>query len=205
MRKALVESGIADDNVRECTVKLKTEFKETTLYLHGVVFANERKGYVAPETNDHFSDSIISHTFRVELPKRQMKSDTIFERIVSDSGSNKYGTLTMRSLGAHVIRAALNSNPEFSFRHIKQAFPPLVSIEEFITSRKFLAALNIDIVGTDIALENLSQSQKLLVAQQVLKQLAPMISRNSALMRERVNLHLAISRACSKTIPLNSA
>lgn len=175
LRKALIESGIADDNVRECTVKLKPEFKETPLYLHGVVFANERKGYTAPETNDSFSESIISHTFRVELPKRQMKSDTIFERIVSDSGSNKYGTLTMRSLGSHVVRAALNSNPEFSFRHIKQAFPPLVSIEEFITSHKFLAALNIDIVGTDVTLENLNQSQKLLVAQQVLKQLAPMI------------------------------
>lgn len=175
LRKALIDSGIANDNLRECTLKLKPAFKETALYLHGVVFTNERKGYTAPESNDSFSESVISHTFRVELPKRQMKSDTIFERIVSDSGLNKYGTLTMRSLGAHVVRAALNSNPEFSFRHIKQAFPPLASIEEFITSHKFLSALKIDIAGGDITLENLSQSQKLFVAQQVLKQLSPMI------------------------------
>ena len=175
LRKALIESGIADDNFKEVTVRLKPEFKETSLYRHGIVFANERIDYTAPKTNDSFPENVLTHTFKVELPRNSMKSDTIFDGIVTDSGSNRYDSTTMRQLGAHVIRAAINSNKDYSFRHLKQAFPPLASIEEFITSSKFIADLNIDILGLKKSVYDLSQHLKLFVAQQVLKQLSPMI------------------------------
>lgn len=175
LRKALIESGIADDNTKERAVRLKQEFKETALYKHGVVFVNQRKDYTAPVTNDSFPTSVLERTFRVELPRQMMKSDAIFDSIASESTSNSYGTITMLSLGKHVVRAALNSNTEYSYQHIKKAFPPLASVEEFISSPKFLANLNIDISGGITSVGELNQKQKLFVAQQVLKQLAPMI------------------------------
>ena len=175
LRKALIDSGIADDNFREVTVRLKPEFKETSLYRSGIVFANERIDYTAPKTNDSFPENVLTYTFKVELPRNSMKSDTIFDGIVADSGNNKYGSTTMRQLGVHVIRAAINSNKDYSFRHLKQAFPPLASVEEFITSSKFIAALNIEILGLKNSISDLSQNLKLFVAKQVLKQLSPMI------------------------------
>lgn len=175
LRKALIETGIADDNFKKVTVRLKPKFKETSLYRHGIVFVNERIDYTAPKTNDSFPENVLTYTFKIELPRNSMKSDTIFDGIVADSGSNRYGSTTMRQLGAHVLRAAINSNKDYSFRHLKQAFPPLASIEEFIASSKFLAALNIDILGLKNSVSDLPQHLKLFVAQQVLKQLSPMI------------------------------
>jgi len=177
LRKALIESGIADDNYIEATVRLKDDFKKSSLYRFGYVFANERRSYTAPVTNDRFPESVLNYTFRVDLPKQTMKSDTIFDGIASDSGSNKYGTTTLRSLGTHVVRTALNSNPDYSFRRIKLAFPPITSIEEFITSKFFLANLHIDISGEFTTVRDLSQHQKLIIAQKVLAQLSPMIFR----------------------------
>lgn len=177
LRKALIQSGIADDNYNEVTVRLKPDFKNTPLYRHGIVFANERIDYTAPKTNDSFPEKVLSHTFKVELPRNSMKSDTIFDGIVADSGNNRYGSTRMRHLGSHVIRAAINSNKDYSFRHLKQAFPLLASIEEFITSSKFIDSLNIDILGLKNSVSDLSQHLKLFVAQQVLKQLSPMIFR----------------------------
>lgn len=175
LRKALIESGIADDNFKEVKIRLKPEFKETSLYRHGIVFANERIDYTAPKTNDSFPENILTYTFKVELPRNSMKSDTIFDGIVADFGSNRYGSTTMRQLGAHVLRGAINSNKDYSFRHLKQAFPPLASVEEFLTSSNFIADLNIDILGLKKPVSDLSQHLKLFVAQQVLKQLSPMI------------------------------
>ena len=175
LRKALIDSGITDDNFREVTVKLKPEFKETSLYRYGIVFANERIDYTASGTNDSFPENVLTYTFKVELPRNSMKSDTIFDGIVADSGSNRYGSTPMRQLGAHVLRAAINSNKDYSFRKLKQAFPSLASVEEFITNSKFIAVLNIDIVGLKNSVSDLSQHLKLFVAQQVLKQLSPMI------------------------------
>lgn len=175
LRKALIESGIANDNFKEVTVRLKPEFKETSLYRHGIVFANERIDYTAPKTNDSFPENVLTYTFKVEIPRNSMKSDTIFEGIVADFGNNRYSSTTMRQLGAHVLRAAINSNKDYSFRHLKQAFPPLASVEEFLSSSKFIANLNIDILGLKNSVSDLSQHLKLFVAQQVLKQLSPMI------------------------------
>lgn len=175
LRKALIASGIADDNFKEVTVRLKPEFKETPLYRHGIVFANERIDYTAPKTNDSFPENVLTFTFKVELPRNSMKSDIIFDDVVADSGSNRYGSTRMRQLGSHVLRAAINSNKDYSFRHLKQAFPPLASIEEFLTSSKFIADLNIDILGLKNSVADLSQHLKLFVAQQVLTQLSPMI------------------------------
>ena len=175
LRKALIASGIADDHYTELSVYLKPEFKESNLYIHGIVFANDRVPHKASPTTDSFSEGILSHTFRVELPKPAMKSDTIFEKIVAETGENKYGTIKMLALGSHVIRTALNSNPDYSFGRLKKVFPLLASILDFIMSSKYLADLNIDISGNFTSVANLSQHQKLVVAQQVLKQLAPMI------------------------------
>lgn len=175
LRKVLIASGLSDENYTEVTVRLKPEFKQTELYTHGVVFANERIVYKMPATNDTFHDSVLTHTFRVELPKLYMKSDTIFESIVAESGTNKYGSIKMRALGSHVIRAALNSNKDYSFKRLKTTFPPLSGLEEFINSKNFLAELNIDITDIYTSVAELTQRQKLFVAQQVLKQLSPMI------------------------------
>ena len=175
LRKALIASGITDENFTEVTIKLKPEFKQTDLYIHGYVFANERVKYKAPSNNNSFPDFVLSHTFRVELPKLAMKSDTIFDSIVAESGNNSYGTVKMRALGSHVIRAAINWNADYSFKRLKETFPPLSSLYEFITSNKYLANLSIDISGNFISVTELSQKHKLFVAQQVLKQLSPLI------------------------------
>lgn len=175
LRKALIASGIADENFTEVTIRLKPEFKQTDLYIHGYVFVNDRVSYTPPPSNDSFPENVLSHTFRVELPKMEMKSDTIFDSIVAESGNNSYGTVKMRALGSHVIRTAINSNADYSFKRLKISFPPLMSLHEFITSSKYLANLSIDISGNFQSVAALPQKHKLFVAQQVLKQLSPLI------------------------------
>lgn len=175
LRKALIESGIADETHKTETIKLKSSFKETDLYQKGYVFVNERKKYEAPKDNNKFPEEVLNYSFSVNIAKRSMKSDDIFNKVEEDRSSTKYGTTTMYSLGKHVIRTALNTYPEYSFNHIKKAYPPIKSIEEFITNKNFLADLKIDIHGESTNVSELSQKQKLVVAQNVLKQLAPMI------------------------------
>lgn len=175
LRKALIDSGIADDHYTEVSVYLKSEFKESNLYTHGIVFANDRVQHKSAPTNNSFPDNVLSHTFRVDLPRPAMKSDTIFDGVAAEIGANRYGTDRMLALGSHVIRAALNTNPDYSFSRLTKVFPPLASIKDFIMNPKYLADLNIDISGDFTSVGALTQPQKLFVAQQILKQLAPMI------------------------------
>lgn len=176
LRKALTESGIIEDNMKTENIMLKPSFKETSLYKEGIVFANRRVPYKEPDTTDRFADTVLSHVFKVGLPGRRMRSDTIFEHVAaSDVPTLKYSNVRLISMGKHVLRAALNANEDFRLSKIKAMFPAVGSMEEFVNSSKYLAGLSVDIICDYDSADKLTQQEKLIVARQVLRQLAPMI------------------------------
>ena len=83
--------------------------------------------------------------------------------------------IKFRDIDYHVIRAALNSLSSFNYRSLKELFPQLNSIKEFITSDNYLANLNITVSGPYSTIAEYSQYDKLQIAKSVLMDIEPML------------------------------
>jgi len=76
-------------------------------------------------------------------------------------------------LGLSVIRKAIQQTPYYTFANLKEKFPRLTSITQFISDKNYLGGLKISINGRRDDVENLSASDRLRFARSVLKQIEP--------------------------------
>lgn len=176
LHNALVATGIVPDKTKILDLRLKDEFKQTSLYLHGKVFANKRMEKSIGSISASLGEDILSHTFRVRIMSGMMKSVRAFDKYNPAADETlHYKTIKMLDLGKHVLRAAINKLESYRFSSLSPRLPHLKSIKEFIESNAYLAGLSVSIVGHGKALEELSQRDKLFVAVEVLKQIDKML------------------------------
>lgn len=175
LHTALVLTGIQDPKTRELPLTLKEEFKATTLYQKGYVFANSREEYYINGNQHAIGNEILAKTFNVRLLSGKMRSDLIFEDSKPPEPSPCYITIKMLELGRHVVRAAINRFDRYHFSSLHAIFPNLRSIKEFIESPDYLAELNISVYTVHEQLADFTQREKLQVAIEVLRQVEPML------------------------------
>lgn len=176
LHTALVQTGIIPDTKRQLDLFLKDDFKESCLYKKGLVFANERKTLAEMEDDGTIGKAILSKIFKVIMPTGKMRSGLIF----GDAAPN--GVLTsitidikLGELGKHVLRSALNSFSTYNFNSLKEVYPQLKSVKEFIESDYYLAKLSVKVSGNQNSLAAYSQEDKLYIAKTVLKDLEPIL------------------------------
>ncbi len=178
LTQALVQTGAMPEKHKEIDLKLKDSFKQTALYRKGIVFSNNRSSYVIGADKTGLETSIIEKVYKVRLRSERMSSKMVF-KFDADSAEPAMSSrlLMMPELGCHLIRSAINTFDCYKFSSLKIAYPNLKSIREFIESQSYLAAIQIEVQSAADVLKNLTQSQKLQIAINVLHQIEPQLAK----------------------------
>jgi len=185
LQMAMEDTGIVAKRTKEINLKIKDSFKLTKLYKDGYVFVNEQEPYLLNEDVNSFGENILNNPFKVRIKSGEMKSSLVFEKLsnVVDSDTLKTINIKMYELGNHIIRAAINRLETYKFSSLKEIFPALTSIKDFIVSDRYLANLYITVSGREEVIAELSQLNKLGIATEVLRQIEPMLSKSGVGMR----------------------
>ena len=176
LHTALVQTGIIPDTKKQLDLFLKDDFKESRLYTKGLVFVNERKTLAEMEDDGTIGKGILSKIFKVIMPTGKMRSGLIFGNAApSDVLTSITIDIKLGELGKHVLRSALNSFSTYNFNSLKEIYPKLKSVKEFIESDNYLAKLSVKVSGNQNSLAAYSQEDKLYIAKAVLKDLEPIL------------------------------
>ena len=178
LKQAMIQTGIVAEKVKTVELKLKASFKNTSLYKAGYVFANELEPYILNQEITSLGESILDKEYKVRIKSNDTSTSLVFESGTSAvATSTPYRAFKFGELGNHVIRAAINRFEAFKFSNLKEIYPNLKSVKEFIESRSYLAGVNILIYAKQEVLDDLTQKEKLYCAIEVLRQIEPLLSK----------------------------
>ena len=176
LHTALVKTGIKAPEYNQRELFFKEEFMETDLYTKGLVFRNERIPMAQYEDDGTIGSEAKGKTFIVKMPTGKMKTGNLFGDDVQEALTEETAACRFYEVGAHVIRCAINCYPTFYFNNLHRLYPGLRSVNEFINSAHYLHDLNVKIIGREHCVEAYTQSDKLFIAKDVLRQLEPLLN-----------------------------
>ncbi len=174
---ALKEIGIIAKSTLQKELSLKDSFKANNLYKVGHIFLNSRVKYSRDDI-DSLDVSLISQRHKVELESGFSKSTSVFDDDIKlaigvEKKSKDYQLI---DFGIPIIIKAIHRIDFYRFSNLKKFLPKLTSINELVTSPKYLGLVKLEIVGLKNEVENLSVNQKLKIATEILLKLSSIIS-----------------------------
>lgn len=147
LKKALIETGLqSGDEMLELEYKLKEEFKETDFYNKTYVFSN-RKVEKNRDEVDGIEEKIRNKifTYKVASNRGQILSlydDTKVKEIeIENRKSFKFKDIEM-----NILLGASECFDELKFDVLKNKYPRLKSIKEFLISSKYLGNINLEMI-----------------------------------------------------------
>jgi type III restriction enzyme len=181
IKAELVKSGIAppDDRRKQITVSIKNSIKKTKFWKKGLLFLNEQKKN-AREKVKSMSDILPETIFKYRLKTGKTIETGVFDEdteINLQDVSQDINKLSLKFNGIekHINRKALDKVDFYKFSKLKDFFPALKSIDEFLTSDDYLGEVDIEVYGLKERLNNLNNHDKFEVALYVFKELADKI------------------------------
>lgn len=176
IKAELVKSGITppDERRRQITVSIKDSIKKTKFWKNGLVFINEKRKNSREKVKrmrDLISEAIFKHKLRIGKTTETGVFDEVEENGGQDQDLAQY-KLKFNRIEKHINRRALDKVEFYRFSNLKQFFPSLKSVDEFLTSEEYLGEVDIEIYGLKDRLDNLSNHDKHEVALDVFKELA---------------------------------
>ena len=152
IRTALVDQGMIDERTVTRDLKLKDTFKDTDLYKHGVVWLNKQvpKDYRDVKSlADLASLSVKQKNYEHTIYTGSGGVTTAMEDDTTSvaRGNQNSRDVKLVDIERNVIRSAIARNPFFTFASLRQYFPHLTSVSEFITSENYLGGLAITFKG----------------------------------------------------------
>ncbi len=185
IKAELVRSGIApsEENRKQITVSIKDKIKKTKFWKNGILFVNEREEnnrQSVKSMKDIISETLFQHRLKVGITTET----SVFEDTKKDDPTNskseiKSKTIKMNSIEKHINRKALDRNNFYMFSNLVKYFPNLKSIEEFITSEKYLGEVEIEIYGLKSQLQALNNHDKYKIALKTFNELSDKIKMNT--------------------------
>ena len=177
LNTALQEIGIKAKETRQRRMLLKDSFKKTPIYKAGHVFLNGQQKYNRDDI-DGLDNSIIEQRHKVILRTGYTKSSVAFgagdsEKAAPDRTMKDYDLL---DFGVPVVRKAIQRLEFYEFANLRRYLPKLKSIDEFITSARYLKKIRLEVSGLAEQVENLSSDEKLDAAVLVLDTIAEVIA-----------------------------
>ena len=175
IRTALIEQGMMDERVVTRELKLKDSFKSTDLYERGVVWLNKQ----VPKNYQHvksFADlanlSVKQKNYEHTIHTGIAGATTVMENNETPAprGNQDSQDIQVVDIGRNIVQSAIARNPFFTFASLRQYFPHLVSIREFITSKNYLGGLAITFKG-DLSGLGENRSAKLAACEGLLSQI----------------------------------
>lgn len=165
----------ADGNKKLVFVKVKDSFKKSKIYKHGKLYINEQ---YKPSSKSNFKEYSISNKVIVSYRKTD-------EKLLTDIKAND--GLVIFAEEAPVIRLtkpfyrkAIMRNPFFKFDNLKNYFPNLHSIDEFITHTHYLGGLEIGVYNLplDFDFDEMSPKDRLEILERALVKVSESIRKN---------------------------
>jgi len=161
LKKALIETGIYEDDENLVTkeLSLKFDFTQTDFYKEGNVSFNKKIPKSFKDVKS-FSDLGVKKTnYRHTLSSGIGKMTGAFSELegsVSNEELFKETDVPLTKIEKHIIRFALTQNPFYYFDNITHYIPALPSLSNFIENPNFLSGLEITFRGTPKRLQEIT-------------------------------------------------
>lgn len=176
IKAELVKSGIAspDERRRQIIVSIKDSIKKTRFWKNGLLFINEQKKNSREKVKrmqDLVSETIFKHKLRIG----KTTETGVFDEVTLNGGQDQdldKRTIKFNRIEKHINRKALDKVEFYRFSNLKQFFPSLKSVDEFLTSEGYLGEVDIEVYSLKDRLDNLGTHDKYEVALNVFKELA---------------------------------
>lgn len=180
LKIALIRTGIYPEDSIQIPLYIKEEFKDSEFWDKGVILLNDRMKNARSDILS-FTDAKISPSHSVVI-----KSGATYEETILENGDKQESGVPLTrkifklsEFSLNLIRSGLDKLEFYKFVNLKQYFPHLKSITEFIVSSKYLGSVEVEIISSVDVIGNLSQSQKYITALSVLKQIVVEAKRNT--------------------------
>lgn len=138
LNRALVESGMADEKPIIIKNILKASFMESDFYKKGVVFSNKR----IPKDRSNITeleDNFKNKPYFYNVPDSQGKvSNLFFVRLKKRQENGKSKVFKFSEIPYNILCGASECYRELRFNVLKEKYPHLKSVREFLTGEKYL-------------------------------------------------------------------
>jgi len=181
IKSALVQIGIFPEDPNEENLFIKEDFKKTDFWKNGVIFINERIEGAQAQIYS-LSNAKIESEYEYRLKTGEIREEIIFDEskqlkpIEEVAEEKKYYRLS--DFGENILRGALDRINFYQFKKLKEYFPNIKSIREFITSNAYLGDVRIKILGPKDRVNNLTQVEKMEATLYVLQNIADQATKN---------------------------
>jgi len=176
LNTALQELGIKAKDTRERKIRLKENFKTTPLYKAGHIFLNSQQKYDRADI-DGLDGSLINQRHKVQLRTGYTKSTVVFEAGADREGADrKSKDYDLLSFGIPIMRKATQRLEFYEFDNLKRHLPQLSSMDELITSERYLGKIKLEVSGLPEQIDNLTPDEKLDATTQILDAIAGVIA-----------------------------
>ena len=178
IRTALIDEGMLDERTIEKELKLKSEFKKTDFYEHGIIYINERIKNRNESIRSFADIGVSSKNYYYSLATGRGVAQAVLDdssnvQQIVEAGRKD---IPVKKIPFHIVRSAIARNPFFTFKSLKTYFPHIKSIREFIEADEYLGGLSITLQGDERYL--LSNETYLAVMTGLLDQIASELRQN---------------------------
>lgn len=174
---ALQEIGIKPKTRKALSLKVKDNFKDTSLFKSGLIYVNKRISYDRSKVKG-LDSSIINTNYSYAIKTEHSNELTIFENATVKHLKVKRESVNFIDMGKHIIRKAMATIPAYKFNELKSLFPSLKTLDEFIVSSDYLGLISVEISGREDILDNIPQIEKLKISKKILKKIAEQLNVN---------------------------
>ena len=144
LKKALIEIGLQEKNTIERKYILKAEFKNTDFYNHGYVFSNSR----IEKTRENIYEIEEDLKYKVFYPKIKNKNIKI-ENLIDNKNEKNSDNVEIKKIKLSEIDYNILSGTaiyfnELKFNFLKEKYPNLKTLKEFLTGENYLGNIGIE-------------------------------------------------------------
>ncbi len=164
IRTALIKEGMIDEKEQEVELRVKDEIKKNKFYQAGLVWANKKIetnfNHVKSISDLGVDQKIFYYTIHSGIGGVTTILDENIPRDRNSVVSNVQNGVKIKSIEKHIVRNALAKNDFYYFSNLKNYFPKLKSMSQFVEKKEYLADLQIIFKGKKEDLYNMSNENK---------------------------------------------
>ncbi|WP_233091211.1 DEAD/DEAH box helicase family protein [Mycoplasmopsis gallinacea] len=152
LKKALVYTGMENETSKILTYKVKNSFKETDFFKNGIVFSN-RRVIKDRKTIKSIDDDIKNKVFTYEIKDVRGKVFSLlkdeFDQNFNYQKEKNVFEIKLKDLDYNIVLGASECFDKLKFSFLKERFPILKTLREFLTDEMFLGNVTIKFIYSE--------------------------------------------------------
>lgn len=148
LRQALIESGLEEEKRTELDYILKDEFKETDFYKKYYVYSNERK----PKSREYVKSvekNFINKSISYTTKNNQGTIYDFDDKTIKADYKEEIKSLKFKEIDYNILLGSAERYSAFKFNVIKNKYPNVKTMREFLTSEDYLGNMTLNIYYTN--------------------------------------------------------